>query len=95
MHPSSQYLEKYSVTGCVGKYEVLKKMFKYGKLISGRADTRDWQERHKRRSMTKKRSSEIFGVKIEIFFLKKVIEKFLVREEIFPSPQTRRLAYAV
>jgi len=40
--------------------------------------------------MTKKRSSEIFGVKMEIFLLKKVIQKFCPRTNFFRSAQTRR-----
>ena len=41
-------------------------------------------------SMTKKRSSEIFAAKMEIFHQKSVIQKSWVRRKYFPSPQTRR-----
>jgi len=40
--------------------------------------------------MTKKRSSEIFGIKIEHFFLKKVIEKFRSAKICIRPLQTRR-----
>src|SRR6218665_3039384 len=40
--------------------------------------------------MTKKRSSEILGVKMEIFSGKNCNSEILVRENFFPSPQTRR-----
>ena len=40
--------------------------------------------------MTKKRSSEILGVKIDIFPWKRRHSEILVREKIFRPPQTRR-----
>ena len=44
--------------------------------------------------MTKKRSSEIFGEKMEIFFGKNVIQKSWGPRKKFSSPQTRCQVFA-
>src|SRR6218665_3572521 len=78
----------------MAKYELTKKMF-FRRKIWG-SEIRVFGEergvtcyltdkRHKTQSMTKKRSSEIFG----IFSLKEVIRKFGPRN-LFSIPQTRR-----
>ena len=95
MHPSPNILIS-SVVGCARKHEqsfkkgVIKKFFseiavflvKKGSYTTFQT-VKIWKIR-KTWSMTKKRSSEILGVKIEIFLRKKVV---LIREKFFGPPK--------
>jgi len=81
MHPSNQYLKKYSVIGNVRKYEQKKWNFLceidvyrqeksdicYKSDDVRQSDSRNRENTAEKRLVTKKRSSEILGIKMEIF----------------------------
>src|SRR6218665_3129101 len=97
MHPPPHILRS-SVVGCARKYEQSKKgvineffseivVFLVKKGSYTTFNTVKIRKIRKTWSMTKKRSSEILGVKIEIFLRKK---RRLGPRNFFRSPQTRR-----
>ena len=55
-------------------------------MLYKNSDSKDRPKTDKIRSMTKTRSSDIFGVEMEMFFLKEVIQICLVREIFFVPP---------